>query len=191
MPSVNRDRRDASRTFVPRAGDERPSSQLRGPAAARRARAKARETQSIGRRRSPPGGPDPTYLTVLALFCFGFLGVLAFLSISLLCRASGRPVADPDATGPRRCVPPFRRTMTGRMWAGDYQRDQVAARPTAQRHSLVDDDAEGRQQRRGWTSSGPEMPADPSRDGKSRRVGRRGTTSRPPVSRRRRPPWPG
>ena len=125
------------------------------------------------------------YLAVLVLFCFGFLGVLAFLSISLLCRA-GRPVADPDATGPRRSVPPLRRTLTGRMSSADCQRDQVAARPTARPDALVHHDAEGRQQRRGWTASGPNTPADPSRDGKPRPVGRRATTSG--ASPRRRPP---
>lgn len=45
------------------------------------------------------------YLAVLVLFCFGFLGVLAFLSMSLLCRA-GWPVADPDATGAGDALPP-------------------------------------------------------------------------------------
>jgi hypothetical protein len=63
-------------------------------------------------------------LAVLALFCFGFLGVLAFLSISLLCRAE-RPVADPDATGPGRCVPPARAAV-GPLSSEDYQRDEFA-----------------------------------------------------------------
>jgi hypothetical protein len=52
----------------------------------------------------PRIAPRKRYLAVLVLFCFGFLGVLAFLSMSLLCRA-GRPVADPDATGVRRSLP--------------------------------------------------------------------------------------
>jgi hypothetical protein len=73
---------------------------------------------------SPEWAPRTGYLAVLVLFCFGFLGVLAFLSISLLCRA-GAARRRPDATGPRRSVP-LARVAVGPMSPEDYQRDEHA-----------------------------------------------------------------
>lgn len=52
------------------------------------------------------------YLAVFALFCLGFFGVLAFLSMSLLCIGRfGRP---PDGPWTSRPVDPNRRSRTGK-----------------------------------------------------------------------------
>lgn len=135
MPSVNPDRRDASRTFVPRAGDERPK-RVPGPSSGGTVRRHC-GLPPPQFRRPPAAARRACYLAVLVLFCFGFLGVLAFLSMSLLCRAGA-------ARCRRRCYRPprpratRRRTVEPAAWSAASREAALAWRWSVSCRSVID-----------------------------------------------------